>query len=243
METPILVSLSRQATLRRQLEVIANNLANMDTTGFKAERMMFDDHLVPTPVGRGRMGEQIAFVRDVATVRDPSTGKLQQTGADLDVALADEEGFLVVQTPTGDRYTRNGHLRLDEAGQLVTGHGLPVMSQQGTPIVLGPLDGPVTIAGDGTISTGQGDLGRLRVVRFDAPEQMEAIEGGLLSTDQQPQDVETPSILQGTLEGSNVEPILEIQRMITVQRAYDQARSLIDREDERIGKMMQAYMA
>lgn len=243
METPILVALSRQDTLRRHLEVVANNLANMDTTGYKAERMMFADHLVRTPLGRGQIGESIAFVRDAATVRNPAAGRLEQTGGDLDIALADDEGFFVVQTPVGEHYTRDGHLRLDELGQLVTSHGLPVLSQQGTPILIGPLDGLVSIARDGTVSTAQGEAGRLRVVRFDRPELMQGVEGGLLSTDQQPQDVQTPVVLQGMLERSNVEPILEIEQMISVQRAYDQARMLIDREDDRISKMMQAYVA
>jgi flagellar basal-body rod protein FlgF len=243
METPILVALSRQDALRRHLDVVANNMANMNTNGFKAERMLFQDHVVRTPLGRGQIGQSIAYVRDVATVREQAPGALEETGGDLDVALADENAFLVVETPTGDRYTRNGRLRLDENGQLVTSHGLPVLSQQGAPIILGSLDGPVSIARDGTISTDRGDLGRLRVVRFDQPQLMDGVEAGLMSTDQQPQDVERPVVVQGMVERSNVEPILEVQRLITIQRAYDQARSLIDREDDRIGKMMQAYAA
>jgi flagellar basal-body rod protein FlgF len=126
METSILVALSRQDTLARQLDVVANNLANMNTTAFKAERMMFADYLVQVGSADGATGDAIAFVRDFATVRDPSEGKLEETGGDLDVALAGE-GYLVVQTPQGERYTRDGHLRLDEAGQLVTDDGLPVL--------------------------------------------------------------------------------------------------------------------
>jgi flagellar basal-body rod protein FlgF len=105
METSIIVALSRQDTLRRHLDVVANNLANMNTISFKAERMMFTDHLVRAGSGDHGAGDAIAFVRDVATVRDPTDGKLEETGGDLDVALLGE-GYLVVDTPTGPRAIR-----------------------------------------------------------------------------------------------------------------------------------------
>jgi flagellar basal-body rod protein FlgF len=240
METSILVALSRQDTLRRHLDVVANNLANMNTTAFKTERMMFADHLVRTGSADGRTGDAIAFVRDVATVRDPADGKLEQTGGDLDVALVGE-GYLVVDTPMGERYTRDGHLRLDETGRLVTNDGLPVLTQGGAPLLLGPQDTRISIAHDGTVTSEMGDLGRLRVVRFAHPERMQAVAGGLITSDESPQEVTAPMLLQGMLEGSNVQPIVEMERLIDLHRAYDQAQVLIAREDDRIRKMLQAY--
>jgi flagellar basal-body rod protein FlgF len=240
METSILVALSRQDTLARQLDVVANNLANMNTTAFKAERMMFADYLVQAGSADGATGNAIAFVRDFATVLDPSEGKLEATGGDLDVALAGE-GYLVVQTPMGERYTRDGRLRLDEAGQLVSDDGLPVLTQGGTPLLFGPQDTQISIAHDGTISSEMGDLGRLRVVRFAHPERMQSVAGGLLTSDEKPEDVAAPVLLQGMLESSNVQPIIEMERLIDLHRAYDQARVLIDREDDRIRKMLQVY--
>ena len=240
MENSILVALSRQDTLQRQLDVVANNLANMNTTAFKAERMMFAEYLTPTTVGTGDMGDAIAFVRDVATVRDPAVGELQQTEGDLDVAIAGD-GYLVVSTPNGERYTRNGHLRLDDAGQLVTDHGLAVLSEDGTPVLFAPEDSRISIARDGTISTESGTLARLQVVRFARPGRLLAVEAGLMMSDEKPQAVAAPVVLQGMLERSNVEPIVEMTRMIDTQRAYDQARVLVEREDDRIRKMLQAY--
>jgi flagellar basal-body rod protein FlgF len=240
METSILVALSRQDTLGRQLDVVANNLANMNTTAFKAERMMFADYVMQAGLAGGATGNAIAFVRDLATVRDPSVGRLEETGGDLDVALAGE-GYLVVQTPMGERYTRDGHLRLDEAGQLVTDDGLPVLTQGGTPLLFDPQDTRIGIARDGTVSSETGDLGRLRVVRFARPEQMQSIAGGLMTSNEKPEDVVAPVLLQGMLESSNVQPIIEMERLIDVHRAYDQARVLIDREDDRIRKMLQVY--
>lgn len=240
MENSIIVALTRQDTLRRQMDVVANNLANMNTTAFKGERMLFVDHLVPTPSGGDRMGDAIALVRDIATVRDLAPGELKETGGDLDIAIAGD-GYLTVTTPNGPRYTRDGHFQLNENGELVTQNGLPVMAQ-GAPVQLGLDDTQITIARDGTISSESRELGRLDVVRFANPQMLSAVEGGLMMAgDEQPTPVASPVVLQGVLEGSNVEPIVEIERLIEVQRAYDQARQLVDREDDRIRKMLQTY--
>ena len=240
VETSIIVALSRQDTLRRHLDVVANNLANMNTIAFKADRMMFAEHLVRTGSADAKAGDAIAFVRDIATISDPADGKLEQTGGDLDVAVVGE-GYLAVETPAGERYTRDGHLRLDETGQLVTHDGLPVLTQGGAPLLFGQQDTQISIARDGTVSSEMGDLGRLRVVRFAHPERLRAVAGGLMESDEQPQDIAAPVLLQGALESSNVQPIVEMERLIDLHRAYDQARALIDREDDRIRKMLQAY--
>lgn len=241
MESSILVALSRQSTLRRDLDIVANNLANMNTTAFKAEELIVVDHPVPPPGDRSGPREPLMFSRDVSTFRDLAEGALEETGGDLDVAIAGE-GYLVVETPLGPRYTRNGHLRLNETGQLVTDHGLPVLDRTGGPVGFTPQDGRIAIGHDGSITTDTGTRGNLRVVRFDQPQEMQIVEGALLTTEEIPQDVATPMLLPGMLERSNVQPILELKRLIEVQRAYDQARGLIDREDERLRKMMQAYV-
>ena len=242
MESSILVTLSRQDALQRQLSVVANNMANMNTTAFKAERMMLVDHEVRVPAAGVRGEAAIAFVRDVGTVRDNADGEMIETGGELDVAIAGE-GYLVVSTPLGERYTRDGHLRLDETGRLVTGHGLPVLTQNGAPVQFASQDARIVIARDGSISSEARELGRLRVVRFAHPEQMQSVAGGLITSDEAPEDVAAPAVLQGMLEGSNVQPISEMTRLIGVQRAYDQARALVDKEDERINKMLQTYLA
>ena len=117
METPTLGALSRQTTLRRQMDIVANNnIANMNTSGYKGERMMFVEHLVKSRGGERILGDKVSYVRDIATMRDLSNGPLEQTG-NLGVAL-EEEGYFVVQTDTGNNYTRNGRFKLDEGGQL-----------------------------------------------------------------------------------------------------------------------------
>jgi flagellar basal-body rod protein FlgF len=119
METTSLISLSRQAGLRRQMEVVANNIANMNTVGFKGEHMMFVDHMIRSRGGEKVYPQKIHFVRNIATFRNVQEGGITQTHNALDVAIAGR-GFFVVQTPQGERYTRNGRFQLDQTGQLVT---------------------------------------------------------------------------------------------------------------------------
>jgi flagellar basal-body rod protein FlgF len=242
METTLLVALSRQGALRRQMDVVANNLANMNTNGFKAERMLFTDHVVKSGAPGGPAAP-IAFVRDIATVRDDAPGRAEPTGNPLDLAIQGE-GYLVVEGQGGELlYSRNGRLQLDGEGRLVTADGAPVLTTADTPIFLGETDTDIVIARDGTVSSGNGELGRLRVVAFDAQAALLPAGGGLFSTDAQPVDVAAPVLEQGMLERSNVEPILEMEKMIRVERAYTSVRDLINREDDRLKQMLQVYAA
>lgn len=240
MENTAFITLSRQGVLRRQMDVIANNLANMNTTGFQAERMMFVDHLVRSRGGERILGEKHAYVRDIATARNTAEGPMKRTENPLDVAIRGE-GYFAVETEAGERYTRNGHFRLDPSGQLVTQNGDPVLSETRQPFFFAPEDTEIQISSDGTVSTNNGDLGRLRVVGFEDSEAMEPVSGGLYRSDAPPLDVQRPQVVQGTLEGSNVEPILELTQMIEVNRAYSRARRFIDSENERMKKMMRAF--
>ncbi|MCH8835273.1 MAG: flagellar basal-body rod protein FlgF [Proteobacteria bacterium] len=237
MENTSLIALSRQGTLRRHLNIIANNLANMNTTGFKAKKMMFIEHLTRSEGGDGIAGQPISFVRDIATMRDTAAGTLKETGNPLDMAIRGP-GYFVVETEDGERYTRNGHFRLDEAGQLVTQGGHPVLSDSGQPFFFSPEDSEIKVAPDGTVSTENGELGRIRVVRFENDQELQDNGGGLLASEKPPADVEAPDVAQNMLENSNVQPIMEIARMIAVERAYSDVKRFIAREDERIRTMM-----
>ena len=188
MENTSFIALSRQGTLRRQMSVIAHNIANMNTTGFKGEKMMFIQHLEKSRGGERILGEKIAFVRDIATVRDTSEGSLTKTGNPLDMALSGD-GYFVVETEAGERYTRNGRFRLDEAGQLVNQQGDAVLSDGGQPFFFAPGDTEITVSRDGIITTENGALGRLRVVTFENQQELSASAGGLYSSEAQPTDV------------------------------------------------------
>lgn len=244
MENTTYVALSRQATLRRQMDVVANNLANMSTHGYKSGQMMFVEHLTKSKGGDGLLTPKLAYVRDIATMTDTKPGAIETTGNPLDIAIQGD-GFFVVQTPEGEHYTRNGRLQLDNTGQLVNQLGQPILADGGAPLIFAPEDTQIVISKDGTVSTNNGELGKLRVVRFDNDQKLERTSGAQFTTteDNPPQNVDTPTVLQGAVEGSNVEPILEMANMITVHRAYDSVKSFIEREDERQRSMIRDMAA
>jgi len=244
MENTMYVALSRQSTLRRQMDVVANNLANMSTHGYKSGQMMFVEHLTKSKGGDNLLTPNLAYVRDIATMTDTKPGAIEHTGNPLDIAIQGD-GYFVVQTPEGERYTRNGRLQLDNTGQLVNQLGQPVLADGGAPMVFAPEDTEIVVSKDGTVSTNNGELGKLRIVNFDNEQVLDRSSGAQFSTteDNPAQDVEDPTVLQGAVEGSNVEPILEMANMISVHRAYDGVKSFIEREDERQRNMIRNLAA
>jgi flagellar basal-body rod protein FlgF len=240
MENAILIALSAQDVLQRRIAATANNLGNMDTSGFRAERLLVAQHPVPLAHSLPR-GQDVRFVRDLATVRDPSPGRLDQTGNPLDLAVL-ADGYLVVSTADGDRFSRGAHLRLDAGGRLVHESGDPVQGQGGAAIIVTPEDGEPLIGRDGSISGAQGPIGKLRVVRFAADAQPVPAGNGLARSSGMPEEVIEPDVLQGMLERSNVQPISEMESLIRVHRAYEQVSTTIEREDERIRKMITVYL-
>jgi len=237
METSTYIALSRQGGLRRQMDIVANNIANMNTAGFKGADMMFVEHLVKSRGGEKLLGTKLAYARDIATLTNFSEGPMEKTDNPLDLAITGD-GYFAVQTPQGERYTRNGRLKLDEGGQLVNQAGLPVLSSGGQPFILAPEDTEITVSRDGTVSTNNGNLGKLKIVRFENPQQLKRSAGGLYASESAPINVDQPSVTQGMLEGSNVQPIFEMARMIEIHRTYDSVRSFLEREDERMKNMV-----
>jgi flagellar basal-body rod protein FlgF len=236
MDNALLVGLSRQVSLRRELDVIANNIANLNTTGFKGESVMFEQYLDPTARHDYFSGNdrRVAFVVDRATLQDFSQGALQRTEAPLDVAI-DGPGFFAIQTPNGERYTRAGNFHLNPQGQLVTNNGHLVTGQGGSPIVFEPTDTNIAIAADGTVSTPGGDRGKLRLVTFQNPTQLTQQGDGLWSAPatMAPQvAAPTTRAVQGSLEKSNVHAVKEMNRMIEVTRAYTTISNMQQRTDE-----------
>ena len=182
MENPIYIALSRQDALRRQMDVVANNLANMTTPAYKNQRMMFLEYLAKpaaTPV------EKISMVQDYGVLRNTAVGPISSTGNPLDVALQGD-GYLTVETRDGQRFTRNGRLQLDLDRQIVDTNGLPVLNEQDLPMTVPQNSGPVTIAADGTVSSDQGQIGRIKLVRFEREQFMTELGGGIYTTDEPP---------------------------------------------------------
>jgi flagellar basal-body rod protein FlgF len=223
--------------LRRNMEIIANNLANSSTAGFKREAPLFEELLVPVENNDGTGGgTDVSFVRDWGVVRDMTAGSLEQTGGSLDVAV-DGNGMLVVNTAAGERYTRDGHLKLNEQGKLVTADGDAVLSDGGE-IVIPPGETEIKIARDGTISTRQGPAGKLRVVSFP-PGALSKEGKNLYSANIAPVPAANARVMQGMIERSNVEPVVEITKMIEVQRAYQHSTETLNATDDIIRRAVQ----
>ena len=232
MENAELVGLSRQITLRRQLSIVANNLANMNTTGFKSENLLFEEYLQHKGTHNDfeRRDRPVSYVQDDRTITNMSVGAMVSTGKETDVAL--EEGqFFTIQTPAGDRYTRNGAFVVDLDGQLTTSEGSPVLSVDGGPIVFEDLDSNISIARDGTVTTDHGPGGRLAIAELTAPDADRRTSENLFFGGN-PQPVANPGVLQGFIEKSNVEGVREVSNIIEITRAYERIAKQIQRQDE-----------
>jgi flagellar basal-body rod protein FlgF len=231
MENAQLVGLSRQLTLQRQLDMIANNVANVDTAGFKAQTMLVKEQkLSPASANEFRRPDRpISFVLDDGNVYDFQPGQMVSTGNDLDVAV-DGKGWFAVDTPAGERYTRNGSFAIGQDGLLQTRDGNPVLTEAG-PLTLQPNETRISIAADGTISTDQGVRGKLRVVDFASPGALKKV-GETLFTGTDPQPATLPRLVQGQIEKSNVRAVVEISKLIEVGRTYQNVANWMNNVDD-----------
>jgi flagellar basal-body rod protein FlgF len=241
MENALLIGLSRQMALGHELDVVANNIANVDTIGFKADHLSFGEYLMPR-TGSGKSGggsRGVSFVQDRAGWTDMSEGSIQQTGNPLDVAI-NGDGYLSVQTPRGIRYTRNGAFQINATGQLVTSEGDQVVGDSG-PITFQPADHNISISPTGIITalsgtdTTDAPRGRLQVVGFDQPQRLQK-DGS--STFMAPAGVNaTPPprgtrVVQGAIEKSNVNAVQEMARMIQITRSYTDIAAILQQQGD-----------
>ena len=227
MENTLYIALSYQTVMQRQMDVIANNIANVSTPGFKGEQMMFVEYLNDA-VGK----DDVSFVQDIAVVRDFREGNFSRTANPLDVAISGK-GWLEVDTPNGMRYTRNGHLQIDAKNTLTTASGHPVLGENGRPINMPPNGGNIVIAPDGTISVDNQRVDRLKLVNFDNEQLLRKDSESLYSTDAPTLPAPQAKVAQGMIEESNVKPIVEITNMIGAMREFQSAQQMIEEEHKR----------
>ena len=243
MDNTVLIGLSRQTALQRELDVVANNIANINTTGFKADAAVFAQFLK-----NGASDQNFAasdrrpnFVQDSMSWHDMSQGTIQTTGGPLDVAI-NGDGFLVVQTAAGERYTRNGALQINNLGQLVTTNGDAVLGDNG-PITFQNTDRDIVVNRDGTIKVREGQSltsdstrGKLRLVTFVNPQQLTKDGASLFTAAPGAEAVPLPDaniqIVQGALEKSNVRPVIEMSRMIELTRAYSEIAAVMQQQGD-----------
>lgn len=228
MDLNTAIALSRLAAQQRAMDVTATNIANANTPGFQAERTVFADFL-----SRTRTGQTIAFTQDRATWRDTTAGPISRTGNPLDVALTGS-GYFTVRTAEGVRLTRAGHFSLSATGALTDGLGNPVLDTNERPIQLAPADTGITIAGDGTISSRNGQIARIAVVSVAEPQKLKAEGGRLLNPEATTTaPIARPQLTQGALEGSNIEPVRELTRMMADLREFQFTTQFVEAEADR----------
>lgn len=225
MDNASLITLSYQLAAFRAMDVVANNIANVNTPGFKRESAKFEELVQQLKPAEGDTRTQtISFVRDAGIARDLSGGRIESTGSPFDLAI-NGNGYFAVQTQGGERYTRNGHFTLNADGIIVTSDGDPVLGDGG-PVTIAVDDGDISFGRDGTISGKQGQIAKLRLVNFADERGMRKEGASLYSTSQAAAPAVDAVVQQGMLESSNVQPVLEISRMIEVMRSYDATSTL-----------------
>jgi flagellar basal-body rod protein FlgF len=227
MENTLYIALSYQTVMQRKMDVIANNIANVSTAGFKGEQMMFVEYLTDV-IGK----DDISFVQDIAVVRDFREGAFVQTGNPLDVAISGP-GWLQIDTPTGMRYSRNGHLKIDSKSQLTTAAGHPVLGENSRPITMPAQSGHMVIAPDGSISVDEVKVGRLKLVSFTNEQFLRKEADSLYTTDAPANPAPNARVVQGMIEESNVKPVIEITNMIGAMREFQSAQQVIEEEHKR----------
>ena len=227
MKNPALVAVSRQNVLQRQMDVIADNLANAQTTGFKAETLSFAEHL-----HKKTNPNEVSFVKIKAHKKDFSQGSLHYTSNQTDMAIQGD-GFFKIQHPDGIRYTRAGAFQMSPTGQLVNLEGYPVLDAGNGPVNLPPNVTSFQVSASGEVITPNGVAGKIGLAKFEDSQKLERVGGNLYKTDAQPQNADKAFIIQGAIEESNVKPVLVITEMIEVLRNYQTTQQLIDEESER----------
>lgn len=233
MQNATTVALSRMVAQQRALDVTAVNLANAGTPGFKAERVLFADWIskqkgVDAPKG----GQAVSFTQDRATYRNQSEGALSHTGNPLDLAIGGA-GFFTVQTAKGPMLTRAGHFGLQADGTVGDSDGNALLDAAGQPVHLSPTDTQIQVAGDGTISSENGVLGKIGVVEAADPNRMQAQGSRLLSSDSDTAPAAKPTVVQGAVEESNVQAVEETTRMMSELREFQFASEFVQAESDR----------
>lgn len=241
MENTLYIALSRQVGLWNKLDMTANNLANMNTAGYKAVSPHFTEYVSRSQNDERLMPHRLSFTHDFGIVRNFAEGAFEPTDNPLDVAIHGD-GYFAVDTPEGVLYTRDGQFKIGQDGMIVTANGYAVLDDAGRPMFVSPDETKININQDGTIETENGVIGKFQLVAFADPQRLRSVRHGLYRNPEgnavRPASVQTE---QGMIEKSNVNAVVEMSEMIKVQRAYENVQMMLDTEHTRRQNMMQVY--
>lgn len=236
METAGYVTLTRQSGLMREMEIIAHNIANAATTGFRQQGLVFSEYIEAV-----QNGDSLSMAAARVKKTSLAQGILTQTGNPLDLAI-EGNGYFQLETPNGVRLTRAGAFNVNATGDIVSADGHLVLDIDGAPINVPPGEADLTVAADGTLSLGDQLLGQLGIVEPEQGADLRREAGVLFQTDSALVASPDGLVLQGHLEGSNVDAISQLTRLIEVQRAYEMGQRLLDMGDERSKSVLQTLI-
>lgn len=227
MQTGLYVALSAQIALQKRLDTVAGNVANSSTAGFRAEEVKFES--LVTQAG----ADQVAFASSGDTYLSRKAGELVETGNPLDVAIRGQ-GWMAIVTPSGTAYTRDGRMRMLDTGELQTLNGFPVLDAGGAPILLDPTAGSPKIASDGMITQGKRQIGAIGLFRIDEAAKLQRVDNSAVIPDKPAEailDFTTEGVTQRFIERANVNPVLEMARLIQITRAYESVAAIMNESD------------
>jgi len=224
MDNAIYVSLARQITLFRDMDVTAQNIANSDTSGYSGEHILFDSYLAND--NNNGYQNKYAFPTDLDIYRNTENGALKATGNEMDFAIQGN-GYFTVETPLGKRYTRSGNFQVSGTGVITTPEGYAVLDATGRELTLPEGTTKVEVGEAGNIKVNGDDYGIFGIVQFDNPKLLERISGKLFKSDIVGQPATNIRVNQGMLEASNVQPVMELTHMTTLNHAIADTATLI----------------
>ena len=242
MDNTKYIALSRQMALWKQMDIVSNNMANMNTSGYKQDDAIFASYLTQTKNADGFGKVPVYFTQDFGVYKDFKEGAIVHTGNTFDLALQGD-AFFAIETPDGEKYTRKGQFQLDADGQLVTSEGYAVMSENNEPFFIAPGETEISVSENGEVFTENGVIGRVKTVSFAnnqkllkvADTMFENVSGDMM------QPAMNVKVIQGAVEKSNVDPISEMTKMIKLQRSYEMVQSMIDGEHDRLSNTISTY--
>ncbi len=243
MDNTVYIALSRQMALWKQMNIVSNNMANMNTVGYKQDNALFTSYINQTPKAVGIGAMPMFFTQDFADFQNFVEGAFKDTGNTFDMAIKGD-GFFCIETKDGEKYTRKGQFTLNEDGALVTADGDLVMSENNTPFFFAPGETDITVSESGDVMTENGIIGRLKIAKFADNQKLlkiagvlfENVEGNAVSFGSN-----NVRIAQGMVESSNVNSITEMTNLVKIQRSYEYVQQMIDEEHDRLSNTISVY--
>jgi len=231
------VTLTRQTGLLREMQVVANNIANSATDGYRQEGLIFSEFLQRTGQGQPALSMASARVGNTSFIQ----GQMTATGGDFDLAI-EGNGFFLVETPNGERLTRAGAFRPNANGDLVTTDGFRLLDAGRAPVFVPPDATNVGISSDGTLSVSGRPLTQIGLFQPAEVNSLQREDGVMFRAVGDILPVAGGQFIQGFVEGANVDPIGQMTRMIEIQRAYEMGQSFLGAEDERVRSALKTLL-